>query len=218
MDTGRVLESIRTMITFSYIKLPLILIPFIGLLAAGLANLGLFLLFLGHVFIVPLATYLIHIFIQYGIRPEIDGQLYIRESIPLVGREAAIAPMPIPTYWMMHYVFLVSYIFTNAYSIQNLPTDPDMDKIIVSNRKNKTMMIMVMLVLVSIIFIFLKGGETPVGIVVACTLGGLLGVGWYKFAAICGARAADIFGIVQQVIPASAKDEKPMTCVYAPKP
>jgi hypothetical protein len=60
--------------------------------------------------------------------------------------------------------------------------------------------------------------ETIAGIIMAILLGTVFGYAWYKLAASCGARAADVFGIVQQVIPSSAKDDKPMTCVYAPKP
>jgi hypothetical protein len=126
-----------------------------------------------------------------------------------------------PSYWMIHIHFLLSYLLTNAAAVNALPADATIDPILLSNRKSKAKMIMISTMFIALVLSILKyrtNTETIYGIGISLAVGTTLGYAWYKFAASCGARAADMFGIVQQVIPSSAKDDKPMTCVYAPKP
>lgn len=73
--------------------------------------------------------------------------------------------------------------------------------------------------LISIFTLNFQGGaETMAGILLALIACGGIGYAWYLFAESCGARAADVFGIAHQIIPASSKNETPMACVYSPKP
>jgi hypothetical protein len=122
---------------------------------------------------------------------------------------------------MMHVLFFATYMVSNAMAILSLPVDSKLDPIIVSNRKSKAKTIIAVIVgmtaLVSILRYTTKT-ETPAGILVAVLAAWGLGYGWYELAAICGARAADVFGVMQQILPSSATADKPMTCVYAPKP
>jgi hypothetical protein len=41
-----------------------------------------------------------------------------------------------------------------------------------------------------------------------------IGQGWFEFAKACSARDSDVFGIVQGILPPSATEEPPMTCVF----
>ena len=219
-----VILSVRATLLIAFRTLPLILISFIGFLAAGLGNLGLFILFIGQSLIIPIATVLIHAVIG-KIVPTNDNNFYINasEKAVLVPGSAYSQPRIIvaPSHWMIHMYFLLTYIFTNASAIKGLPEDSTIDPILLSNRKSKANTIMISTTFIALALTMLKfqtNTETLYGIGIAFALGTTLGYAWYQFAASCGARAADIFGIVQQVIPSSAKDDKPMTCVYAPKP
>jgi hypothetical protein len=40
-----------------------------------------------------------------------------------------------------------------------------------------------------------------------------LGVGWYEFASICGARNSDVFGISAKILPIGASEPPPQVCI-----
>lgn len=147
-----------------------------------------------------------------------------------------------PTYWSAHITFFLGYLLANAVAIYNIPADPLIDKHLVANRKMRARNIIIATVLFALAIPLLRfkltgggfvdstsmltrilggvtgGAETMFGILVAVFACGGVGYAWYQFAESCGARSADVFGIAQQIIPSSAKDETPMTCVYSPKP
>lgn len=216
--------TIRTTILMALRTLPIILISFIGFLAAGLGNMALFILFVGHVIFVPIATLL-----SQTIFSKILGNDSDLITIPHTDK-AFLVPSSVamslrinvaPSYWMAHIIFFLSYILANAFTIFNLPENPKIDAILISNRKSKARMIIISTIFFAMVFSFFKIStrtETLPGLIIGILLGGILGYSWYKFGESLGTRAADIFGIVQQTIPSSASNEKPMTCVYAPKP
>ena len=217
--------TIRTTILMALRTLPIILISFIGFLAAGLGNLGLFILFMGHVIIVPIATILSQkIFSKiFGNDSDIISIPHTEKAflIPGNNRLESLNINVAPSYWMAHIIFFLSYILANAFTIFNLPENPKIDAILISNRKSKARMIIISTIFFAMVFSFFKIStrtETLPGLIIGILLGGILGYSWYKFGESLGTRAADIFGIVQQTIPSSASNEKPMTCVYAPKP
>jgi len=219
MDT--VLLTVRSQLLNAFMSLPLILICIVGFLAAGLGNLGLFILFVGQAVLLPLTVFGIHS-TSSMVKP---NPLFTVPS-SRVGQLVPGAPGSArqnvgPSYWMAHVLFFMGYLLANAVSIFTFePTDKKIDPKLLSNRKSKAMMLIIFTVCITLIITGLRyktGTETPAGIAVAYVVGGLLGYGWYQFAAVCGARSADVFGIAQQIIPSSAKDDKPMTCVYAPK-
>lgn len=222
-----VLQSIRTTILMAFRTLPLILVSFVGFLGLGLGNIGLFILFVGQVLIVPLATALVQT-LTGMLQPPINenGSLFFVKSSNvalLVPDSSFDSPFQnvAPSYWMAQVIFFAAYMLANAVAILNMPANSKLDPILISNRKSKAMTIIVVISTLTILAALLRfttHSETPAGIALAILVGGGLGYGWYEFASICGARAADIFGVVQQIIPSSATDEKPMTCVYAPKP
>jgi len=222
-----ILERVRTTLIMAFKTFPLIMIGFIGFIAIGLGNMGLFILFVGHAIIVPAATELSHVFFKVignmGTIDELDYHVMSTNVALLVpGSSYDSTRINVaPSYWMSQTLFLFGYILANAVSIRSLPVDPKMDKILISNRHSKANTVIITTIFFALIASLLRyqtHAETFKGMLAAVVVGGFLGYGWYQFAALCGARATDVFGVVQQIIPSSAKDETPMTCVYAPKP
>lgn len=216
--------TIRTTILMALRTLPIILISFIGFLAAGLGNMALFILFVGHVIFVPIATLLSQTIFSKILGNDSDlitiphtDKAFLLPSTAAMSLRINVAP----SYWMAHIIFFLTYILANAFTIFNLPANPKIDAILISNRKSKARMIIISTIFFAMVFSFFKIStrtETLPGLIIGILLGGILGYSWYKFGESLGTRAADIFGIVQQTIPSSASNEKPMTCVYAPKP
>ncbi len=219
-----VILSVRSTLLMAFRTLPLILISLIGFLAAGLGNIGLFILFIGQAVILPIVIAIVHFFVRRVVETSDDKFFKNVSEVGLLvpGSTYSEARMNVtPSYWMTQMIFLLSYIYSNASAIKNLPDDPKADPILTSNRKSKANTVMISTLFISLLLPIMKyrtNTETIAGIIMAILLGTVFGYAWYKLAASCGARAADVFGIVQQVIPSSAKDDKPMTCVYAPKP
>jgi len=221
------LQSIRTTLLMAFRTLPLILVSFVGFLALGLGNMGLFILFVGQVLIVPIATVLLQTITGMILPPTgVNGSpFFVRSSnVGLIVPDSSFnSPFQnvAPSFWMMQVFFFANYMASNAIAILYLPVDSKLDPIVVSNRMSKAKTIIAVIVgLTALVAIlrFTTNTETPAGVLLAVLAGWGLGYGWYQLAATCGARAADVFGVMQQIIPSSAKSEKPMTCVYAPKP
>ena len=219
-----VLKSIRTSILMGLKTLPLILISFIGFMAAGLANSGLFILFVGQIIVVPLAVFISHKLFGLVAGDITRSPFFVRlTSVSLLVPSSTSSDLfqnVAPSYWMAQIIFLFTYAITNAVEIYNLPEDKRLDKSLIANRKTKAITIIVgisILAVVLTIFRYSTHSETPMGIMIALLLGGGLGYGWYQFAVQCGVAASDVFGMVQQIIPFTDKDTKSMMCVYNPK-
>ena len=217
------LADVRSTIILAFKALPLLLISFIGFLAIGLGNISLFILFLGHAIIVPIATEGLH-----GVVPT-TGTLTtpndISQLVPLIPTSGASYNHPtnsMPSYWMAHISFFFGYILMNAISIYNLPPEKGAIEWMITSRKTRATTIITTTVILWILFAWLRysftGTENFGGIMLAMLGLGGLGVGWYYFAALCGARNSDIFGIAQSMVSQGTGDKKPVTCVYSPKP
>lgn len=230
METG-ILYAVRNTIIQAFMSFPYIMIWFIGFLAMGLGNLGLFVLFIGHALVLPLIVLLVHGLIAWKIPPVSDDSKFFVQSQVEGKSRAYVVPSYVtsdrfvnvsPSYWMAHTLFMFGYIVGNAISIMNLPANPKVDKILIANRKTRATTVLTTTLFFTVLMIILRyqtHSEKPYGIAIALVVGGIGGFLWYKFAETCGIRAADVFGIAQQVvIPSQAKDEKPMTCVYTAKP
>jgi hypothetical protein len=217
-----IVTTIKGLLYGGFVSLPLVLIGIILFLATTLGNIGLIMLALGHVFLVPFITYfanLLHEFFfpdsPYLKVPSTDLCQLI-PSIPPSTAQTFVGP----SYWMAHVVFFFTFLITNASTLyaKEAPANADPNK--VENRKAQTMTAIILSVitfvfLVAIRYLFM-GCETPLGIFFALLLLVPVGYGWYELAIVCGARDADIFGILQKILPPEFKDETPMTCVYSP--
>jgi len=220
-----VLQTVRTTILMAFRAFPLLMIGFIGFLAIGLGNVCLFVLFMGHTLVVPVVTSISQgLFDTYGENTERNlyhvpssslGLLVPTSSFTTTSQNVA------PSSWMAHSLFFLGYILANAVSLYRLPIDPAIDARLTENRRSKSRTIMVTTLFLAVVLSYLRLGtkaETLRGIMAAFVVGGGFGYLWYQFAVICGASASDVLGMSQQILPSSAKEDAPMTCVYAPKP
>jgi hypothetical protein len=123
-----------------------------------------------------------------------------------------------PSHWMAQVVFFFSFLISSAGFIYGKPAEENADKEKVARRKAQslTSLILTSVSLVALVGIrkTFVGCETWAGIATAFLTMGTVGYGWYFLARLCSARDADIFGIVQKILPPSARDPPPMTCVY----
>ena len=221
------ISSLRRRAIAGFVHLPYIIICFVGFLAMGLGSIGLFVLFIGQITVVPFLVYILQM-ITDAIDEITDRSLFHMsvaddDSINRVIPGAADGNNNAgPTHWTAHMTFFFGYLLANAVSIKNIPADPLVDKKHTNNRMLRTTWIIIATVIFALMFPLLRfrltGAETMAGILLALIVCGGIGYAWYQFAESCGARSADVFGIAQQMLAPTAKDDTPMACVYSPKP
>jgi hypothetical protein len=214
------LGAIRSTLLAGFKQLPLLLIGFVGLLGIGLGNLGLFMLFLGHTILVPIGVYSLQALTRLAFG-EGNPIAFVRASD--VGQ---LVPSAVsvdyyqnvtPGFWLTHIWFFFGYLFYNALQVYQLEKDPKADPARYNNRLSRAVLIMTITTIGAVAMTVLRsmmGTETVLGTFVSAGVGFGLSVGAYEVAALCGARVADIFGVAQQMLPASATQKAPMTCVY----
>jgi hypothetical protein len=180
---------------------------------------------LGQATVTPLTTWLVHTIASFF------GQFAIANfTVPAsvtcsILSVSATDPMErqysIPSYWLAQVYFFFGFLIANAKSVLDMPSAPNAPADKVERRKSQAQLVLVMAWVFLVVFVALRvllmGCETVPGVI----LGGLifywLGNGWYRLARECSARDSDIFGIVQGILPPSASDPPPMTCVYTGK-
>ena len=218
-----VLDTLRASILMTFRALPILLISFVVFLAIGLGNMGMFILAVGHIVLVPLVTGIAH-FITAPLYTVGDERAYVKGSdvVQLVSSMSSRLDVNVlPSYWMQHVLFFFGYLVANGVGLYRLPQEKGQSDMYYDNRRAKARGVIIVSVLASLAFSYFRfqtGAETWRGVALAFATGGGLGYAWYQFAAYCGARHADVFGVAPSLLPATAKEEKAMTCVYAPKP
>jgi hypothetical protein len=217
-----IVQTVKGILYGGFVSLPMVLIGIVLFLATTLGNLGLIMLTIGHVFIVPFIVFFSNLLHEYFFKdspyfkvPSTD-LCQLVPSAPLTTSQTFVGP----SYWMAHVTFFFAFLITNAAKLyeKEAPSNADPNK--VENRKAQTMTAIILSVVTFVLLAgvryFFSGCETAVGILFALLLIAPVGYGWYELATICGARDADIFGILQKILPPEFKDETPMTCVYSP--
>ena len=127
-----------------------------------------------------------------------------------------------PSWWVGHVLFFLGFLLSNAISVYNIDSADKASEWAIENRKTRALGIII-IVAIAMVGLplarkFLTNSETWIGIFLAGPVMATLGYFWYWFAERCGARQADVFGIVQQILPPSSQQDATMTCVYAPRP
>jgi hypothetical protein len=219
-------RNLRTMLSQSFLSLPLLLIGYSLFMGVSQGNIGLFVLFLGQITVVPLATMLFQTVWEF-VLTTFDVELLskiqvvnadvctlipgsIDKTIPFVNTA--------PSYWLAHIIFFFSFLISNGFGVMKMKAAESADPEKVENRMTQATLsigltIGVLIALIAMRFI-LVGCETGLGLLLGGIPMALLGYAWYNVAKECSARDSDIFGIVQKVLPPSALDPPPMTCVY----
>lgn len=222
-------KHLRILIQQTFLSLPLLFIGWSLFLGSLQGNIGLLVLFLGHVTVVPLASLFSNTLFEFIFKKMDSGTgsllTYIQtpnaDVCNLVpGKTEYATPFlgVAPSLWMAHIVFFFSFLLTNAYSVYQMKAAESADPEKVESRKTQALLSMILtgslLLVLVLLRKFLVGCETWTGILIAALTMAPLGLGWYQVAKDCSARDSDIFGIVQKVLPASAQEPPPTTCVY----
>lgn len=219
-------KNLRLLIQQSFLSLPLLLIGWSLFLGALQGNIGLLVLFLGHLTVVPLTGLMSNTLFEF-IFKKLDSPLLsliqtnnsdVCSLVP--GRtDFGTAFMSVaPSLWMSHIVFFFSFLLSNAVSIYTMEPAGNADPEKVERRKSQALMSIILSSILVVVLIFLRkflvGCETWLGIVIALLFMVPLGYGWYQLARQCSAKDSDIFGIVQKILPDVAQQPPPTTCVY----
>ena len=227
--SGSLLTRLRTTILLAFRSLPLLLMSFVGFLAIGLGNMGLFMLFIGQAVIVPLITEALH---YYPADSNLINWNDVAQLVPLIpstGESYSKSVNIFPTYWMAHISFFFGYLLCNA--VQMWQASPDLSalknknskdtltsKINARQEKAMTLMITIFLffVLTCVTRFYATGTELWSGILLAAVVLGGAGAAWYLLAELCGATNSDIFGIAIQMMTSDSAQDKPKVCTYTP--
>ena len=192
--------------------LPLMMIAFTLFVGLGIGNMGLIILLLGQILVVPVASMLLHF---------VTGSYFTissRDICNLVPSASKYGFIPsTPSFWMAEVLFFMSYLIRNAYTIYNQDAEIGAPDVKVRNRKDRLYTSMVIGILITLLFVYLRysftGCETMVGVAVSALVFVPLGIYWYDFAALCGAKNADIFGISASILPKGS--DKTQVCIKA---
>ena len=213
------LHSVRTKLILAVRYFPILLVAFVAFLAGAFSNVAIVSLLLGQVVIVPVVTFFIRLLpLPFHVPWSDVGNLFPSHPTQITHTSQPT----ITTYWMGQTVFFFTYVFLNALGIYSMPSDPNASDWMVNNRKTKLITVLGVLCAVFLGLVYLRytttGVESIIGIVVALGVFIPLAYWWYNFATRCGLNHGDMFGIVTQIVPNSADENTPMTCVYAPQP
>ncbi len=217
-----VVQTVKGLLYGGFVSLPMVLIGIVLFLATTLGNLGLIMLTLGNVFLVPFIVFFANMLHEYFFPNSAYLKVPNSDVCQLIP-SFTTTPAQIfvgPSYWMAHVTFFFTFLITNAAKLYTKQPSSGADPNKVENRKAQTLTAIVLttvtfVLLAAVRYLFI-GCETPLGIFLSLLLVSPVAYGWYELATVCGARDADIFGILQKILPPELKDEPPMTCVYSP--
>ena len=118
-------ETTRNTILSGFLALPILLITVTGFLATATANVGMILLFLGQIFVVPLAQILLSF-----IRPRVASTFALDPNLTYANfpKLSAFSPAdttsdmipPVTSHWVAQMMFFSSYLMANAISLYSV--------------------------------------------------------------------------------------------------
>jgi hypothetical protein len=129
---------------------------------------------------------------------------------------------PVPSYWFMSIAFFIGYSISNAVDSLMTPSTPNSDSAHIEKRNTQSIFIIIAIsvffaMVLGMRFVYMRGceGRGTLGIVLSCisAMGaGLIGYGMYSWSRTCGARSSDLFGVLSQMLPATANTVNPIVC------
>jgi hypothetical protein len=218
-------STIRGFLERSFLSLPILIFGWALFVGSTTGNIGLLVLSLGHATVAPLATWILHTlasFLPASMQPYMQVPASSTCNILSGGFvDEGSTVYSIPSYWLAHIAFFFGFLLSNAAEILNMPAAENAPADKVERRKSQAQLVLGLSVALFILFVgvrvFKVGCETIPGVVLGIPIFYSIGYGWYKLARECSARDSDVFGIVQGILPPSASDPPPMTCVYTGK-
>lgn len=215
-------QTMRATLERSFIALPFLLFTWSLFIGATTGNIGLLVLALGQSTVVPLLTFgLNYIASKFG--DSWKPMFTIPKSatcnlLPTGFTNVSDREYVVPSYWLAQILFFFAFLISNASTVLNLEPEPTAPAEKVERRKSQAQLVLIMAIFFLIVFLglrfFVMGCELALGLFIGSLVFGSVGYGWYRLAQECSARDSDIFGIVQGILPPSASDPPPMTCVY----
>jgi hypothetical protein len=212
-------ETIRQTVLHSFMSLPLMIILFLGFMSVALGNVGLIILFLGHITVVPVLVSVLNL----------ATSIFLPTSWSSVNKSDVCTLIPgipfgtsniiniAPSFWMANFLFFISYFIQNAMYLSKKEPLGGANAELVANRKARAVAALIVGITIAILFPILRfsltGCETIAGMSIAALAFVPLGIGWYFLAVSTGARDGDIFGITSAILPASSTTPPIMACV-----
>ena len=215
------IQNIRGMLTRSFVALPMLLFGWSLFVGSTTGNIGLLVLAFGQATVTPLATWILHTLLSFlgdSVKPYVTMPAGATCSMLPGGYvDSTEVVYSAPSYWLAQVVFFFGFLISNAYGVLNMPSASNAPADKVERRKSQAQLVLIMSIVFLILFVagrVMMGCETAIGVVFGGLIFYLIGLGWYQLARECSARDSDIFGIVQGMLPPSAFEPPPMTCVY----
>jgi len=128
----------------------------------------------------------------------------------------------VPSYWLMSVGFFIGYAISNAVDSLMAPALPNSDTNSHEKRSSQAIYIIaatvtLSLILLAVRFTSMRGceGRGWLGIILSLLAAGgaaSIGYGIYTLSRKCGSRASDLFGVLSQILPASATAPNPIVC------
>lgn len=218
-------QTIRGTLERSFVALPVLLFGWSLFVGSTTGNIGLLVLALGQATVTPLTTWLLHTVAGF-FSDDMKKYFTVPSSstcsiLPQGFVDPSVPQYSIPSYWLAQIYFFFGFLIGNAGSVLNMPAENNAPADKVERRKSQATLVLIMSVAFLVLFIALRSSlmkcETVAGVVLGALVFMPIGYGWYTLARECSARDSDVFGIVQGILPASASDPPPMTCVYTGK-
>ena len=128
----------------------------------------------------------------------------------------------VPSYWLMSVGFFVGYAISNAIESLTMPAQPSANEDNHEKRHTHAIFIIIATLVFSVIILGVRlrymgscegRGRLGLGLSILSATGAIgIGYGMYSLSKVCGARSSDLFGILSQILPASATSISPIVC------
>lgn len=133
------------------------------------------------------------------------------------------SPEVVPSYWILAIPFYFGYILMNAYDTYYAPNQRSTNAINKEKRNTQSLFlaaasIILFILLLGVRFTYMGDceGKGPMGKMLSIFVFGgsafVIGTAIYSISRACGARSSDLFGVLSQIMPASANDMRPVVC------
>lgn len=218
-------QTLRGLLENSFRTLPVLIFGWALFVGSTTGNIGLLVLAFGHATVTPLLTWILHTLASFT---GDFGKTYLTTPasttcsiLPGGFSDPTERVYSIPSYWFAHIAFFFGFLLSNANFVLNMPAAANAPEEKVERRKSQAQLVMILAWAFFILFTIVRGYvmkcETAPGIIFGGLIFYWLGYGWYQLARECSARDSDLFGIVQGILPPSATEQPPMTCVFTEK-
>lgn len=220
--------EMRRIVSQSFLSAPLLIAGWALFMGVAQGNIGLLVLALGQATVVPLAATLQNLVLEFVLKKlGISDSWFTTQNhdvcniIPSKMAHGVPYLWAAPSFWIAQIAFFFGFLISSATHIIAMEADEGANEEKVAKRKTQGIVVLSLGIVLFLVMIAIRkvfvGCETYAGLLLGAGTMSALGAGWYELARACSARDADIFGIVQKILPAAARDEPPMTCVYTGK-